>query len=134
MAFQKRKGSPLQNAVRLKTIVSVFAKHGFQDLVQRLKLGRYKGSHRLNHLSMSQRLRMSFEELGPAFVKLGQLLATRPDLIPSEYCREFSRLHNQVKTLPFAEIEPVLENHFGKPVAEVFQSFENKKKKGLKLI
>lgn len=124
MAFQKRKGSPLQNAVRLKTIVSVFAKHGFQDLVQRLKLGRYKGSHRLNHLSMSQRLRMSFEELGPAFVKLGQLLATRPDLIPSEYCREFSRLHNQVKTLPFAEIEPVLENHFGKPVAEVFQSFD----------
>lgn len=67
---------------------------------------------------------MSFEQLGPTFVKLGQLLATRPDLIPSEFSDEFRKLHDQVAGVPFIEIEQILSAHFGAPLNEVFASFE----------
>ena len=64
---------------------------------------------------------MAFEELGPTFVKLGQLLASRPDLIPEDFVEEFKRLHDQVATVPFSEIEKVLERQFGAGVATVFK-------------
>lgn len=67
---------------------------------------------------------MSFEELGPTFVKLGQLLATRPDLIPLEFSEEFKKLHDQVGGVPFNEIESILTAHFGGPLSEIFASFE----------
>ncbi|MCB9027243.1 MAG: phosphotransferase [Bdellovibrionaceae bacterium] len=67
---------------------------------------------------------MSFEQLGPTFVKLGQLLATRPDLIPREMAEEFKRLHSDVASLPFEDIEPVLFSHFGRSYDQVFQKFD----------
>ncbi len=69
-------------------------------------------------------MRLAFEELGPAFIKLGQLLAARPDLIPTEYCEEFKKFHDQVPSLPFSDIEKTLAQHFGKPLDSVFKIFE----------
>lgn len=69
-------------------------------------------------------MRMSFEELGPTFVKLGQLLATRPDLIPLEFSEEFKKLHDQVAGVPFDDIERILTAHFGAPLTEVFMDFD----------
>ncbi len=68
-------------------------------------------------------MRLAFEELGPTFVKLGQLLATRPDLIPAEYAEEFRLLHSQVRALSYKEVEPVLVDHFGAPVNTIFSNF-----------
>lgn len=68
---------------------------------------------------------MAFEELGPAFVKLGQLLATRPDLIPLDIAEEFKRLHDQVQPLPLAELEPVLAQHLGKNWQDKFSEFDS---------
>lgn len=56
---------------------------------------------------------MAFEELGPTFVKLGQVLATRPDLVPEDFVEEFKRLHDQVSALPFETVERVLESELG---------------------
>lgn len=67
---------------------------------------------------------MSFEQLGPTFVKLGQLLATRPDLIPGEFSEEFKKLHDQVPGVPFSDIEAILTAHFGAPPGEIFDAFE----------
>lgn len=67
---------------------------------------------------------MAFEQLGPTFVKLGQLLATRPDLIPLEFSQEFRKLHDQVSGVPFPEIEAILVSHFGAPLNEIFASFD----------
>lgn len=67
---------------------------------------------------------MACEELGPTFVKLGQLLATRPDLIPLEFSHEFRKLHDQVPGVPFAEIEGILAAHFGAPLEDVFEDFD----------
>ncbi|MCB0419735.1 MAG: AarF/ABC1/UbiB kinase family protein [Bdellovibrionales bacterium] len=66
---------------------------------------------------------MSFEQLGPTWVKLGQLLASRPDLIPPSFAEEFKKLHDQVATVPFEQIEIVLSNHFGRSLDSVFASF-----------
>ena len=67
---------------------------------------------------------MAFEQLGPTFVKLGQLLATRPDLIPIQYSQEFRKLHDQVSGVPFTDIEAILVSHFGAPLDQVFASFD----------
>jgi ubiquinone biosynthesis protein len=69
-------------------------------------------------------LRLAFEELGPTFVKFGQLLATRPDLIPGEYADEFKKFHDQVKPLDYSEIEKVLISHFGAPAEKIFSEFD----------
>ena len=116
----RRGGSALRNAARLRTIASVFARYGFQNVVERIRLERFLGRfvgrfvvERLSGIDADQytpaeRLRMAFEELGPTFVKLGQLLATRPDLIPEEFVEEFKRLHDQAATLPFEEMRSTL--------------------------
>lgn len=68
---------------------------------------------------------MSFEELGPTFVKLGQLLATRPDLVPEEYVTEFEKLHDRVQPLSFDVIEGVLKEEFGNTLYQKFESIDS---------
>ena len=124
----RRGGSALQNAARLRTIVSVFARYGFQNVAERIRLGRFL-IERLSGIddekfTPAERLRMAFEELGPTFVKLGQLLATRPDLVPEEFVEEFKRLNDQVATLPFAKMRETLHEQYGPDLSRVFSEFD----------
>lgn len=73
---------------------------------------------------MPERMRMSFEELGPTFVKLGQLLATRPDLVPEEYVAEFEKLHDRVQPISFETVETVLREEFGNTLYQKFESID----------
>lgn len=103
------------------------AKHGLRNLVERINLGNFLGSASSTeleneNLSIAARLRLSFEELGPTFIKFGQLLATRPDLIPSDYIEEMSLLHDQVQTLPFETISTVLNDELGPDWNKHFRS------------
>ena len=123
-------GRTLKNAGRLRTIVGVFARHGFHNVAERIKLGqflieRFSATSDAEKYSTAERARMSFEELGPAFVKLGQLLASRPDLVPEDFVVEFSKLHDQVSPLPFSVVENVLREEFGSMLYEHFESFEH---------
>ncbi len=106
----------------------MLAGHGFQSLVARARLGRFVASRipilDVDTLSNPERVRMSFEQLGPTFVKLGQLLATRPDLVPLEFSDEFKKLHDQVGGIEFDAIEQILTTHFGASIGEVFSEFE----------
>jgi len=127
--LSKRRNNPIKNAVRLKTIVGVFAKYGFQGIIEKTNLRHLSVLEKLlpastSDLTTAERLRLAFEELGPTFVKLGQLLATRPDLIPLEYTEEFAKFHDQVKALAYGEIEKVLKSHFGSEPEKIFSSFE----------
>lgn len=121
-------GKTLKNAARLRTIVAVFAKHGFHNVAERVKLGRFVVerifSGDIEKLSAAERVRMSFEELGPTFVKLGQLLATRPDLVPEDYVREFEKLHDRVQPLSFETIEAVIKEDLGEELFRKFKSIE----------
>ncbi len=122
-------GRTLKNASRLRVIVGVFAKHGFHNVAERIKLGQFLLERLSSNIddtrySVAERIRMSFEELGPTFVKLGQLLAARPDLVPEDFVIEFSKLHAQVNPLPFGIIEQVLQEEFGTQLYEHFQSID----------
>lgn len=70
------------------------------------------------------RLRKSFERLGPTFVKLGQLLSLRPDLVPPEYSREFEKLQDHVPPFPYAQVKQIIEEDLKRPLSKVFQSFD----------
>ncbi len=126
----KKLNLAVKNAGRLKEILSVFTKHGFVDVLTRMDLERFIPARWQNWIneaaehSTEERLRLAFEELGPTFVKLGQLLATRPDLVPESFVQEFAQLQDHVKTLPFETIREVVESELGKPIAECFSSFQ----------
>ena len=111
----------------MKKILTVFATHGFQGFAERAKLGRFIvekfSPPHLQHKSTEHRLRLAFEQLGPTFIKLGQLLASRPDLIPETWAREFRKLQTQVSPCEFGEIEQVLNEHFKTSLTNIFSDF-----------
>ena len=70
------------------------------------------------------RLRLALENLGPIFVKFGQMLSTRRDLMPTDIADELAKLQDQVPPFPSAQAVAILEANYGRPLSEVFQSFE----------
>jgi ubiquinone biosynthesis protein len=119
---------------RLQEIAGVLVRHGLGELVQRWGLVGLleRAGHRLHwdhavelaHLSAPVQLRLALEELGPTFVKLGQILAGRADMFGPEWIAEFEKLHNQVPALPFGELRAQLREDLGAEPEEVFERFE----------
>lgn len=79
---------------------------------------------RIQRLTLSQRTRLACEELGPTFIKLGQILSIRPDLIPREFAEEFSKLQDEVPPFSFDEVEEQFKKELGKPINELFIEFD----------
>ncbi|GFP20518.1 ubiquinone biosynthesis protein, partial [Candidatus Hakubella thermalkaliphila] len=77
----------------------------------------------LLHLSRAQRLRLLLLDLGSTFVKLGQLLSTRPDLVPRDLIEELSRLQDDVPPFPFAEVSAIIEQELGRLLSEIYAEF-----------
>lgn len=71
-----------------------------------------------------EKLRMIFEDLGPTFVKFGQIMSMRTDMLPQDYCRELGRLRAEVRPLSREEVARVLEKAYGRPPEEVFARFD----------
>ncbi len=121
-------GRTIKSAGRLRTIVGVFAKHGFQNVAERARLGRFvleKFSEvDAEKYTAAERMRMAFEELGPTFIKFGQLLATRSDLIPQDFVDEFKKLHDSVEPEEFEVIQGIVQEHFKTRLDGMFQSFD----------
>jgi ubiquinone biosynthesis protein len=118
----------LNNAVRAKEIAAVFARHGFAEVIQQINpppgfLQRII-PHPRERRSVWERIRLAAEELGPTFVKTGQLLSMRPDVIPEPLVLELRKLQDSVKPLPFAEMKPVLLEEYGDELDTIFSSFE----------
>jgi ubiquinone biosynthesis protein len=125
-------GQAVKNVQRLRQVLGTFAKYGFVDIVDRMNLGKFLPS-RLAAFAESQadksvpeRLRLAFEELGPTFVKLGQVLSMRPDLLPEQYIEEFTKLQDNVLPLPFDIIKLQVESTLGKKLEEAYASFNEK--------
>src|SRR5688572_10662566 len=116
----------LSHAGRAKEILSVFAKHGYADLINQVDLpdGVWQ---RLPHpggdLTTHERLRLAAEELGPAFVKLGQFLSMRPDVLPQSLILELRKLQSNVKPLPYEVMKPVLVASLGDDPVNIFDDF-----------
>ncbi|CAB3391243.1 ABC1 kinase family protein [Kyrpidia spormannii] len=101
---------------RVQQITRVFLKHGFGYLWD----GRKEIASPERGRSMGRRLRQVCEELGPTFVKLGQLISTRPDLVSPEVAAELEQLQDQVPPVPFEVIARRLEEEFDKPIDRLF--------------
>lgn len=113
---------------RFQQIAQVLIRHGFGELVDLLGAAPVfplaSVLRRRPVLGPPQRLRMALEELGPTFVKLGQVLSTRPDLLPPDYIAELARLQDTVPPVPWDDIQPLLERELGKPVDSVFATID----------
>lgn len=118
----------LSNAVRAPEIVAILVRWGFEDLLLQLDtpqfLLRNLVREKVTHLTAYERVRNACEELGPIFVKFGQILSTRPDRLPEPLVMELKKLRSQVEPQAFEKIEPVLLKELGCPIEEVFAHFE----------
>ncbi|MFZ9023212.1 MAG: ABC1 kinase family protein [Anaerohalosphaeraceae bacterium] len=121
--------------VRYRHIMGVLMKYGFEEVAgvfaRRLKIGlgsRGLPTSRMENLaqtSLPKRVRLAAEELGPTFVKLGQMLSTRPDLIPSEYVSELERLQDRVAPEKYKRIRDTVKLQLGAFPEEIFESFDS---------
>ncbi|HXL01753.1 MAG TPA: AarF/ABC1/UbiB kinase family protein [Candidatus Atribacteria bacterium] len=118
----------IRNFRRVREIIRVFRKYGFLYLFRRsqfpeqltLPLFQKETTKR----TPQENLRLAFEELGTTFIKLGQILSTRPDLLPEEYCQELRKLQDQTSPVSFLEIREVVEQELKKPIEEIFAEFD----------
>lgn len=126
-------GRTYRHLNRYSQILGIFIKYGFGDLIERLNIDQYieigmqmissgKGSAYYK-VSRPERIRMAMEELGPAYVKLGQLLSTRSDLLPMPFIDAFSRLQENVSPIPFAEAAKVIRKELGEAPEKIFREF-----------
>jgi ubiquinone biosynthesis protein len=129
-------GRTYRHLNRYRQILTILFKHGFDDLLERLKADQYiaaglqaiykKQTRPAEKLSRHQRLRMAFEELGPTYIKLGQVLSTRPDLVPVNLANELAKLQDQVPPFPFSDVQAVVEAEFGLPSEALFDELQEK--------
>jgi ubiquinone biosynthesis protein len=124
----------MRDLPRLHEITSVLIRHGLGDVVRRLGIANVleRAGQMLNwgaareseRLDTAQRVRLALEELGPTFVKLGQVMATRVDLFPPNWIAEFEKLHSEVGPVPFESLLPEVERTLGCPHTDVFRELE----------
>ena len=128
---------------RLRKIINVFVKHGFGHIITRMNLGRYAPKRwqlfrfqtldddPITPLSVPERLRLAFEELGPTFIKLAQMLSTRPDVIGTivgqeeapAWTQEFKKLQSHAPPFPFDDVRRIVESELLQPLEQVYQTF-----------
>ena len=123
--------STIQDLKRASHIVNVLIQKGFAKIIYDTELSHHLPFHKKISFGKKElpadlpvKLREVLEDLGGAYVKLGQVLSLRPDLIPEEYCEEFKKLLDQVPAFSFEEVKQIVEKEIKKPIDKVLSSFE----------
>ncbi len=124
-----------RNIKRYRQIIGVFISYGFGGVIEQLNIDYYlalgkniitlnrSGRKQLVRYSNAQRFRMALEELGPTFVKLGQLISTRHDFIPPSVINELKKLQDEVPPFSFDEVVSVIESSLEVKIDEIFPEF-----------
>src|SRR5687767_12296461 len=118
---------------RLATTVGLFTRYGLRDFARQQGLidlapeeaAAAEGVNGDGEAARATAFRKRLVELGPAYVKLGQVLSTRPDLIPEPYIRELQHLQDDVGPVPFADIEQVIQQELGGRISKLFATFDH---------
>jgi len=126
-------GRTYRHFARYQRIIRILFKYGFDDLVEALHIDQYletglqminrKPREQIEKKSRPERLRMAFEELGPTFIKLGQLLSTRPDFVTPEYLLELSKLQDDVPPFSYSEVQEIFLAETGRKPEELLADF-----------
>lgn len=124
-----------RHLMRYQQIIGVILKYGFDNIIHAMQIDRYIESglqlipfvtrhEKVEKLSKNQRIRMALEELGPTFIKMGQVLSSRPDLIPVDLLNELSKLQDHVPPFGFDHVRTIIASEFGLPFDQVFSFME----------
>lgn len=118
----------LHDARRLREIAFVLSKHGFKELTRGLGLDSYVSDYdetnSASEAPLAIRVRRVFEDLGPTYIKMGQILSTRLDLLPPVYIQELQKLQDRAPSVPFEEVAAHIESEFGQPLDKLFSEFD----------
>lgn len=124
-----------RSARRLQQIINVFLRYGFGQIIDQIHLGRYIPFKKrlkafgiwpaLKGPSVPERLRMAFADLGPTFIKLAQVLSSRPDLITTQFADEFKKLQDEVPPFPVLEAKKTIEEDIKLPLDRIFKYFDD---------
>ena len=121
----------LRDLPRYRQILTSLVRYGYQDVVAALHLEgiarpfeRVALGNDVPPQDRPRRLRLVCEDLGPTFVKLGQLLSTRPDLLPESYTTELAALRDDVRPFPFSQVETILRQEYARPLSEIFATVD----------
>ncbi len=126
-------GQHIQELNRLRNIAEILARNGLSALLEQTELGRFlpRGWQRrpssiqeVERLSLAERVRRTLEELGPTYIKLGQLLSGRGDLLPPGFAEELSKLLDSAPAFSYEKAAEQIERELGAPPETVFASFE----------
>ena len=139
--------SAVKDLGRLREITTVLVRHGFGEIVARLGFGRggkkkeegpsaevaepapedaARGEDEKKRISRGERVRLVIQDLGPSFIKLGQIASTRPDVIPPDIIAELKKLQDDVPAVPFDDVKRAIEASLGAKLEELYVSFEAK--------
>lgn len=126
---------PIRSLTRWRDVQVVLLRYGFETLIDReeiqdvrkilrerfkLPVGQFSGR------SLPERVRLMLGDLGPTYVKLGQILSSRSDLLPPDWVTELSRLQDEVPPFPFEKVRQTIEEDFGRPLEEIYLDFDPK--------
>ncbi len=125
---------PYRHVQRYRDILAVLFRYGFADLVESLGIENYidvgfkaiafNRKEKLENYSRAERFRMALEELGPTFIKFGQILSTRSDLLPKDFIFELEKLQDDVRPFPFAQVKEIVERELESSISDNFLEFE----------
>ncbi|MBF0376924.1 MAG: AarF/ABC1/UbiB kinase family protein [Desulfamplus sp.] len=115
-------GRTYRHVNRYRQILTILFKYGFDNIIDILKIDQYlevglqmisrKKREKVEKLTPQERVRLIFEELGPTFIKFGQILSTRPDLIPLPFIHELEKLQDNVPAFSFSEVKSIISSEF----------------------
>lgn len=125
-------GRRIRHLQRYHEIARAFGRNGFGFLIKDLGLPDLLSGARISlearrearSRTLGERIRLFLEELGPTFVKIGQIASTRPDLLPTDIIDELVKLQDQVPAFSFEQVRDLLEHEFGEPLEQLFAEFE----------
>jgi ubiquinone biosynthesis protein len=123
----KRIPRKIRNLQRSRQIANVLIKQGFGAIIHRIELRlplTRKPGKDVENLPAPVRARLALEELGPTFIKFGQILSMRPELIPAEYIEELKKLQDNVPPFSYEEAADLIKKDLGSPVNEIYESFD----------
>ncbi|BCJ85173.1 ABC1 kinase family protein [Effusibacillus dendaii] len=125
-------GKRMRHINRYREIAGALVRHGFGFFVEEIGFANilsfpYRfltNTNERDTKSMGERIRLVLQELGPTFVKLGQIASTRPDLIPNDIIQELAKLQDKVPTFPFEEVRQIMEEELGTTLEEIFAQID----------
>ena len=127
-------GRKYRHVMRYRQILGIIFRYGFGNIIDALNIEQYievglnlisrTREEKIEKLSGNERIRMIFEELGPTFIKLGQIISSRPDLVPVDLVHELSKLQDKVHPFEYEQVEAIIVSEFGKPCKDVFNTME----------